>query len=52
MKKGLILFLAAAALSLGACKKKGCMDTSAVNYNAEAKKDISENSAMLKQQMK
>jgi hypothetical protein len=39
MKKGLILFLAASALSLGACKKKGCMDTSAVNYNAEAKKD-------------
>jgi hypothetical protein len=39
MKKGLILFLAASALTLGACKKKGCMDTSAVNYNAEAKKD-------------
>jgi hypothetical protein len=37
MKKGLILFFA--ALALGSCKKKGCMDTSAVNYNAEAKKD-------------
>lgn len=41
MKKGQILILAA-VLSVGAmtsCKKKGCIDANANNYNAEAKKD-------------
>ena len=26
-------------MGLNACKKKGCMDSTAVNYNAKAKKD-------------
>ena len=39
MKKGLFLILVSSALAAGACKKKGCMDTTAVNYNSEAKKD-------------
>lgn len=35
----IIFSLAIATLALGACKKKGCIDPSASNYNDKAKKD-------------
>jgi hypothetical protein len=41
MKK-LILFLAVGSFAIttfSSCKKKGCMDSSAINYNSKAKKD-------------
>lgn len=34
-----ILFLMAGAVSLSSCKKKGCTDEAAVNFNEKAKKD-------------
>jgi hypothetical protein len=40
LKFGLIFLIAASlGLSLGSCKKKGCIDQSASNYNSKAKKD-------------
>ena len=35
----LILAIVMIALTLGSCKKKGCTDASASNYNSIAKKD-------------
>ncbi len=37
--KFLVLGLLAASVSFSACKKKGCMDAEASNYNEKAKKD-------------
>ena len=34
-----LLILSIGAFSMGSCKKKGCMDSNAANYNSEAKKD-------------
>ncbi|MFM7565879.1 MAG: DUF5011 domain-containing protein, partial [Flavobacteriales bacterium] len=40
MKKSLFfLMLGIGIFGLNSCKKKGCMDSTAVNYNAKAKKD-------------
>ena len=39
MKKGLFIIALLAAASFTSCKKKGCTDATAVNYNEEAKKD-------------
>lgn len=40
MRKSLLLMvLGIGIMGLNACKKKGCMDSTAVNYNAKAKKD-------------
>ena len=39
MKAKSILFIAALLILGTACKKKGCMDASAINYNSEAEKD-------------
>lgn len=39
MKRNGILILMAIALVMSACKKKGCTDPTATNYNSEAKKD-------------
>jgi hypothetical protein len=47
--KILALGLLAAGLSFSACKKKGCTDESAVNYNSSAKKD--DNSCNFKPQI-
>lgn len=35
----LVAFLGASTLMVSSCKKKGCMDETATNYNADAKKD-------------
>lgn len=39
MKKVLFLTLAASSLFLNSCKKEGCTDPAALNYNEKAKKD-------------
>jgi hypothetical protein len=39
MKRNGILILMAIALVMSSCKKKGCTDPTATNYNSEAKKD-------------
>lgn len=39
MKLGVLLFTAAFTMTAVSCKKKGCTDETATNYNAEAKKD-------------
>ncbi len=40
MKKvNYLLFVTIFVFALGACKKKGCLDQNATNYNSEAKKD-------------
>ncbi len=39
--KTLLLTIPFAALSLMACKKKGCTDTEAINYTKDAKHDVS-----------
>lgn len=40
MKKSLLLLMFGIGIfGMNSCKKKGCMDSSAVNYNAKAKKD-------------
>lgn len=39
MKLGVLLFTAAFIMTAVSCKKKGCTDETATNYNAEAKKD-------------
>ncbi|MEN9302458.1 MAG: hypothetical protein RL264_887 [Bacteroidota bacterium] len=40
MKKAfLFLFIATGTLTMTSCKKKGCTDETAVNYNSKAKKD-------------
>ena len=39
MKLGVLLFTAAFMMTAVSCKKKGCTDETATNYNAEAKKD-------------
>lgn len=39
MKKGIIITTALFAIALSSCKKKGCTDPLATNYQSEAKKD-------------
>jgi hypothetical protein len=39
MKIGVLLFTAAFTMTAVSCKKKGCTDETATNYNTEAKKD-------------
>lgn len=39
MKLGVLLFTAAFTMTAVSCKKKGCTDETATNYNADAKKD-------------
>ena len=39
MKKKLLLVLAVGMLAITSCKKEGCIEADAVNYDTEAKKD-------------
>ena len=39
MKKTILFFAAASMIVATSCKKKGCMDSTALNYNTEAEKD-------------
>jgi len=39
LKLGVLLFTAAFTMTAVSCKKKGCTDETATNYNADAKKD-------------
>ena len=39
MKKSVLLLSVVGLFALGACKKKGCTDPTAVNYDSEAEKD-------------
>ena len=39
IKSSMLLLFVGASLSFTSCKKKGCTDSKATNYNSEAKKD-------------
>ncbi len=39
IKTGMLLLFVGASISFTSCKKKGCTDSKATNYNADAKKD-------------
>ena len=39
MKKTILLFAVASLVAVTSCKKKGCTDPTAINYNSEAEKD-------------
>ena len=39
MKKTILFFAVASLVAVTSCKKKGCTDPTAINYNSEAEKD-------------